>query len=240
MNETLRKWLESRCRAWPGGGWLIEVPVLPEQPAPAFVLPDGAVKETYIARAVRLGRSRLLSEFVLTLLAYALAIWFYAAVVLERQDEAGLWVAAVVVLLVLIASRHAWIRRESRRVRAWLDRAGAETAPEAGRVVDRGREAGWWSGWQTEVKRCRPGWMVVADATAYCAFLASFVLFSFALRPHCRRALNAWWVAEEPLWPVPDGCLNPGTAALFFLLAWLAMGPALAVRDWWRWNMGRT
>lgn len=239
MDKKLRRWLQSRCRARPDGGWLVEVPVFALRPAPAFVLPDEATKEAFLVRAARLGRVRLLSEFALALLADAVGIWFFAAVVLAHEGRAGLWVAAVLASVVLVALRYAWVRREGRRFRAWLDQAGEDAVPGPGPAGGGEQETGWWSGWRAEIKRCRPGWTVFAEAAAHGTFLVLLVLCSFALRPHCRRALAAWWKTEAPLWPAPDGCFNLGTAMLLGLAAWSAVGPALAVRDWWRWDMRR-
>ena len=85
---------------------------------------------------------------------------------------------------------------------------------------------------QAELRRCRPGWMVAAEALGYCAFAASFVLGSLALRPHSRRALWAWWQAEAPLAPWPDDCFNMGIAVMLSVVAWGAVLRALALRDW--------
>ena len=85
---------------------------------------------------------------------------------------------------------------------------------------------------QAELRRCRPGWMVAAEALGYCAFAASFVLGSLALRPHCRRALSAWWQAEAPLTPWPDDCFNMGIAVMLSVVAWSAVLRALALREW--------
>ena len=215
----------------------MEVPVLSTEPAPAFVLPDEAAREAYLACAVRLGRFRLLSDFVLTLLGFVAAVWFNVAVVLDRQDGAGLWLAAILSILVLVALRFAWVKRRSDKLRAWLDRA-REEAPETERLEEE-QKARRWSEWRTALRRCRPGWMVIADAVVFCVFLVSYVLFSSALRPHCRQALTAWWGAEAPLWPLPDGCFNIGTATSLCLAVWFAVPWALAFRDWWRWNRHR-
>lgn len=237
MDEKLRRWLESRCRERPDGTWLVEAPVVSTEPAPAFVLPEGATKEAYVVRGMSLGRFRLVSEFVLTVLAVAAAVWFNAAVVLDRQDGAGLWLAAVGLILVLFALHFGWVKRGSGQLLAWLHRAGKK-APETKRVEEEQR-ARWRSEWRTALKRCRPGWMVIADAAVFCVLLASSILFSVAVRPRCRRALTAWWGAEVPLWPLPDGCFNIGTVMWFCLFAWFAAGRALADWDCWRWNRRR-
>jgi hypothetical protein len=81
--------------------------------------------------------------------------------------------------------------------------------------------------------------MMAADALPFCAFIASFVLFSLTLRPQCRQALWAWWGAEPPLAPLPDGCINFGTLMLLSVAAWGAAQKALASWDWWRWTKRR-
>ena len=68
--------------------------VLGTDPAPAFVLPDEAAKNAYLARALRLGRFRLASEFGLTLLLYGLAIWFNLSVAFQAEGGAAPWVTA--------------------------------------------------------------------------------------------------------------------------------------------------
>ncbi len=229
MDEKLRRWLESRCRTRPDGTCLAEVPVIQAAPAPVFVLPDEAAKDTYLACALRLGRFRLASEFALTLLLYALGIWFSLSVVLKFEGGVVPWAAATLSVLLLAALRQAGVMRGAGQLRAWLDRTGKE-APQDSERIEEEREAHWL--WQAGLKRCRPGWMVTAEALGYCAFATSFVLFSLASRPHCRRTLWARWRAEAPPAPWHGDCF--GAAVMLSVIAWGAVLKALAIRDWWR------
>ena len=194
--------------------------VLGTDPAPAFVLPDEAAKNAYLARALRLGRFRLASEFGLTLLLYGLAIWFNLSVAFQAEGGAAPWVTAALLALVLAALRQAEAMRGAGQLRAWLHRTGAE-APQGPERTEDGPKAR--RVWQAGLKRCRPGWMVAAEILGYCAFAASFVLFSLTSPAHCGRALWEWWRAEGPASVWQDGCFNIGAAMMCSVVAWGAV-----------------
>src|SRR5215213_4821121 len=108
MDEKLRKWLKAGAgRGRTGLAWpRCRSSKPPRRPSSCR---RTRRQRTPTSRALRLGRFRLASEFVLTLLLYALMVWFSLSVVLGFEGAVAPWVAATMSALVLAALRQAGV-----------------------------------------------------------------------------------------------------------------------------------
>lgn len=238
MDEKLRRLLESRCRALPGGGWLVEVPVVRAVPAPAYVLPDEATKEEYVARAVPVGRAHLMSDFFVICGLLPIQSRLLVSPQFGFLGDPAWWLAALLCVAVLIVWRQSPAGREGERLRAWLQHVGRGAPLDSEPIEARPRGWGWW-GRLRDFKRCRPGWMVFAETAALCAFAASIIVSSFAIRYECQKALAVWWEAGASIASFPDGCIE-SLSWFGFATAGLVIAFAAATAwDWWRWNLRR-
>ena len=240
MDEKLRRWLESRCQKRPDGGWLVEVPVVQAVPAPAFVLPDEAAKDEYLSRAVRVGRVHLTSDLLYVAGFLPIQSWLLVSPALGVWGGLEWWLAALLCVTVAVLWRHFAAGREDERLRAWLQYVGKGVPLDSEPMEKRPWARGWWGRlWNS--KRCRPGWMVVAEATAFCAFAASVTVssFGFGMRHDCRKALAAWWEAGASAASLPGGCLGVGSWSLLLTAGLVLAFAAATAWDWWRWNVLR-
>lgn len=250
MDEKLRRWLESRCRARPDGTWLVEVPVVRAVPAPAFVLPDEPTREEYLSRAARVGRVHLTSDFLYIAGFFPIQSWLLVAPQIGLSGGHGWQLAALfcvlAVVLAVVLWRHSAAGREDERLRAWLQHVGRGAPLDAEPMEKRPWARGWWGRFWS-LKRCRPGWMVAAESAVFCALAASLIVSSFGLgMPHeCRKALAAWWGAGASAAALSSGCFGVGSWSMLlfavllpaFVTATLLLAFVAATSwDWLRWN----
>ncbi len=195
----------------PDGAWLVEVPVVRAVPAPAYVLPEEAAKEEHLSRAVRVGRTHMIADFIFIGLFFPLQSWLLVAPQIGIFGGVEWWLAAMLCVLGVVMWRNLAAGREDERLRAWLQHVGKGAPLDAEPMETRRWARGWW-GRSQGLKRCRPGWMVVGEAAAFCAIAASTTVssFGFGMRYECRKALAAWWEAGASIASFPDGCFGVG------------------------------
>ena len=235
MNDKLRRQLESRCWAQPDGTWLVHPAVVQNSP-PSFILPNEAAKQAYLAQAVPLGRLQTWAKFTTLNTSLLFVSWSSLSVAFDLGLESDLVYAVATTLIVLNVVVNLWLvpRREG-RLRAWLEGAGRDARLDAGQLGEEQRP-GWWIIPQSGRERCRPGWMVTADAVAMLAFAAAVALSSVRRGYRCKQAQDAWWNAAEPWSAFPSGCLDFLTALFVPVFAFALLLMVSTVWDWWRWN----
>lgn len=222
MNGKLRRWLEGLCHPQSDGTWMVEAPVVQAALAPAFVLPDEAAKEAYLAQAVRLGRFHLVGGFVaLGVFLGSLAAQgpVFALVPYNLLD------ALLFVFLLLVASQVFWLavaRSADRNFQNWLGEMAVGETRTPSPTADR------W----LELSLCRPGWMVVIEAIAYTTVFVStsYQLIDRRLE-QCSRAFGRIEAGNSENSGSATWCF--GTFDLF-LVAILIGGAVFVAASFWR------
>lgn len=191
------------------------------------MLPDEAAKGIYLAEAVRLGRFHLLGTFVTLSISIGAVAAIRPVLASVPSDLAD---AAMFALLLLSVSPVLWLavaRSADKNFLRWLEELAVCEAPMSDQV-DRRRE----------LRLCRPGWMVAAEALVFAA-VAVLMVGRLIVRhlEGCTRASRGM-EGNSIMGAAPaSGCV--GAFDLFVLAVLLAMmvsAVALLAASWWEWR----
>ncbi len=206
--------------------------------APAYVLPDQPTRQEYLSRAVQVGRTQLIADFLFVVLFFPLQAFLLAFPTLGFPARIWWSLPAFLGVFAVGMWRQLAANREDERLRAWLQYVGKGAPPDAEPMETKRWARGVW-GRVRALKRCRPGWMVAAEAAAFSAVAASAAVSAFGVTFECRKAMAFWWEAGASIASFPDGCF--GAMGSFMLLTgglFLAFAVA-TTSDWWYWNKQR-